>query len=119
MSEDDKTGAGGVLITEGATLRISGLSISISESGEVTFDGGQSQLHYDVCPTWLQIVLRHLGDAKLARDELRAAHDAGEIEGRSKALEREFAASMQAIVSSAIANRCILRSGKEKAEARC
>jgi hypothetical protein len=96
--------SGGILVTEGVTFSFGGLSISINnETGEVSLDGGRATLHYDVCPAWLSIAVDHLKDAKIAREQLLVARDSEDDDGRSRALEREFRASMQAITSSAIA----------------
>jgi hypothetical protein len=94
----------GIVATDGATLRISGISITINKTtGEVKIEGGEPSIHYDVCPVWLSIAIEHLEDAKLAREDMIRTKDAADPELKFKALEREFRASMQAIVSSAIA----------------
>jgi hypothetical protein len=94
----------GILITEGATFRLTGFSITINEAtGEVTADGGKPMIHYDVCPAWLTIAIDHLKDAKLAREAMLLAKDAPDKGLKFQALEREFRASMQAVTSSAIA----------------
>lgn len=95
---------GGILITEGVTISLSGLSITVNKTtGEVAMDGGKPTLHYDVCPAWLFIAVEHLNEAKMAREQLLIARDAKNDDQRNRALEGEFRASMQAVTSSAIA----------------
>ncbi|WP_441227969.1 hypothetical protein AB7813_08125 [Tardiphaga sp. 20_F10_N6_6] len=94
----------GILITEGATFALSGLSITINqETGEITMGEVKASLHYDVCPSWLAIAVDHLKAAKMARQELLEGRDSNDDEKRNRALEQEFATSMQVITSSAIA----------------
>jgi hypothetical protein len=86
----------GVFISRGMTVAIppGGLTLAIGDNGNVT---GNLTLHvrFDVCPTWVQLALRHLDDAN-AKKALRVAAWAGaEEEYKAAALEREFEASMQ------------------------
>jgi hypothetical protein len=100
----EATNKGGILINEGASFRLSGLSISFNKTtGEVTLDGGTAMLHYDVCPVWLSIALEHLKIAKAAHEQLLSARDSKNDEERRRALEHEFRASMQVATSAAIA----------------
>ena len=60
-------------------------------------------IHFDVCPTWLELAIRHLSDAQVAQGaRIETWRDADE-HSKTGALEWEFAASLQAIVTSAIA----------------
>lgn len=59
--------------------------------------------HYDVCPVWLKISLEHLYEARERRDQRVIAWKTDDNGRKSASLEREFEASMQAIVSAAIA----------------
>jgi hypothetical protein len=62
-----------------------------------------SQVHFDVCPTWLELAIRHLSDAQVAQGaRIETWKDADE-HSKTGALEWEFGASMQAIMASAIA----------------
>jgi hypothetical protein len=75
----------GILITEGATLRLSGFSITINKAtGDVTADGGKPTIRYDVCPAWLTIAIDHLKDAKSAREAMLLAKDAPDKELKFK-----------------------------------
>lgn len=79
-----------------------GLAIGIGGDGNFT---GNLTLHvrFDVCPTWVELSLRHLEEAKAKRADREAAW-AGTNEGlKASTLEREFEASMQAVMSAAIA----------------
>jgi hypothetical protein len=94
----------GVFISKGMTIGIpvGGLKIAIDNHGKIT---GPLTPHvrFDVGPTWIQLALRHLDDAK-AKQDLRVAAWAGVDENqKSHSLEREFEASMQAIMAAAIA----------------
>ena len=60
-------------------------------------------IHFDVCPTWLELAIRHLSDAQVAQGaRIETWKDADE-HSKTGALEWEFGASIQAIVTSAIA----------------
>jgi hypothetical protein len=94
----------GVFISRGMAVAVpaGGLTISIGDDGNFT---SSLILHvgFDVCPTWTELALRHLEDAKTKRAAREAAW-AGTIEEQKAAsLEGEFEASMQAIMAAAIA----------------
>jgi hypothetical protein len=94
----------GVFVSKGMTIGIpaGGLKIAIDSQGKMT---GTLTPHvrFDVGPTWIQLALRHLGDAK-AKQDLRVAAWSGVDENqKSDSLEQEFEASMQAIMAAAIA----------------
>ena len=59
--------------------------------------------HFDVCPTWLELAIRHLSDAQVAQVARVAAWKGADENSKAGALEWEFEASMQAIMASAIA----------------
>lgn len=94
----------GIFISRGMTVAVpaGGLTIGIGEGGNVT---GNLTLHvrFDVCPTWTELSLRHLQEAKAKRAEREAAWAGTNEEQKSFTLEREFEASMQAIMAAAIA----------------
>jgi len=59
--------------------------------------------HFDACPTWLELAVRHLSDAQVGRDARIEAWRGADERSKTGALEWEFEASMQAITASAIA----------------
>jgi hypothetical protein len=62
-----------------------------------------SQAYFDACPTWLELAVRHLSDAQVARNaRIDAWRDADE-RSKTGSLEWEFEASIQATMASAIA----------------
>jgi hypothetical protein len=62
-----------------------------------------SQVHFDVCPTWLELAIRHLSDAQVAQGaRIETCKDADE-HSKTGALEWEFGASLQAIMACSIA----------------
>lgn len=79
-----------------------GLTIGIGDDGNFT---GDLTLHvrFNICPTWVELSLRHLEDAKIKRAEREAAWAGTNESLKGSALEREFEASMQAIMAAAIA----------------
>lgn len=98
----------GVFITKGMTV---GLPV-----GTDLFSGSISLVaHYDVCPTWLNISMSHLRDARMRRDDRDAAWQSEDDETKAKTLEAEFQSSMQAIVASAIAVDAFYAVVKDKA----
>jgi hypothetical protein len=92
-----------VFISKGMTIVIpaGSLKIGIDRHGKVS-GTVTPHVRFDVSPTWLQLALRHLDDAK-AKKDLRVTAWAGVDENlKSESLEREFEASMQAIMAAAI-----------------
>jgi hypothetical protein len=61
------------------------------------------QVHFDVCPTWLDLAIRHLSDARVAQVARVAAWNGADENSKAGALEWEFEASMQSIIACAIA----------------
>ncbi|MFO1431563.1 MAG: hypothetical protein U1F76_15700 [Candidatus Competibacteraceae bacterium] len=94
----------GIFISRGMTVAIpaGGLTIGIGDDGNFT---GNLILHvrFDVCPTWVELSLRHLEEAKAKRVDREAAWVGTDENLKASTLEREFEASMQAIMSAAIA----------------
>jgi hypothetical protein len=89
----------GILITDGVSFRLSGLSITINrETGEVQMGDVKAQMHYDVTPVWLEIAINHLKVAADARQRRRANK-----QDKNVSLESEFVASMQAVTGAATA----------------
>ena len=94
----------GIFITRGMTVSIpaGGLTISIGEDGSTT---GNVNFHvrFDVCPTWIELSLRHLEEAKSRKSDREAAWVGTNEDQKAVTLEREFESSMQAIMAAAIA----------------
>ncbi len=94
----------GVFISRGMTVAVptGGFTLGISEDGKVT---SNLILHvrFDVCPTWTELSLRHLAEAKVNRAARETAWTGTDEEQKAATLEREFEASMQAIMAAAIA----------------
>lgn len=93
----------GIFISRGMTVAIpaGGLTIGIGNDGKAT---SSLTLHvrFDVCPTWIELALRHLADANEKRIARAAAWTGTNEELKAVTLEREFEASMQAIMAAAI-----------------
>lgn len=93
----------GIFISRGMTVSIpdGGLTIGIGDDGKST---SSLTLHvgFDVCPTWVELALRHLADANGKSIERTAAWSGSNEEIKASTLEREFEASMQAIMAAAI-----------------
>src|ERR1041385_5454184 len=94
----------GIYITRGMTVGIppGGFSLSIGDDGKIN---SRLTLHvwFDVCPTWVELSLRHLTSATAARANRQAAWAGTDEDAKATALEREFEASMQGIMAAAIA----------------
>jgi hypothetical protein len=95
----------GVFITRGMTVAIpaGGLSLSIGDDGVPKGSNLTLHVHYDVCPTWLDLADRHLADAEKRKLARVAAWQADDQDARAATLEGEFESSMQAIMAAAIA----------------
>ena len=94
----------GVFITRGMTVVIppGGLSLSMGPEGKPR--GALTlHVHYDVCPTWLELAARHQSDAEHRKADRIVAWNGSDDDAKAKALEREFESSMQAIMAAAIA----------------
>ena len=57
--------------------------------------------HFDACPTWLELAIRHLSDAQVGQVSRDIAGSGTDNNAKTGALEWEFETSMQAIVASA------------------
>ncbi len=94
----------GVFISRGMTVSIpkGGFTISLGSDGR---PASNLMLHvrFDVCPTWCELAVRHLADAEARRIERVAAWAGTNEDQKGDSLEREFEASMQAIMAAAIA----------------
>ena len=94
----------GIFISRGMTVAVppGGLTIGIGTNGSST-SNVILHVRFDVCPTWTELALRHLADAKARRTAREIAWAGTNEEDKAASLEREFEASMQAIMAAAIA----------------
>ena len=60
-------------------------------------------LHYDVCPTWLELALRHLICAEDEHKTLLSTWSSGGQDEAARVLEAEFQSGMQAATAACIA----------------
>ena len=79
-----------------------GLAISLDESEREAADS-TAHVRFDVCPTWLELALRHLSDAQVAQVARVTAWKGADENSKAGALEWEFEASIQSIMASSIA----------------
>ena len=79
-----------------------GLDISIDENRKPASSLAH-HVHFDACPIWLQLAIRHLSDAQVAQVSRVAAWKGADEDAKAAALEWEFEASLQAIMASALA----------------
>jgi len=78
------------------------LVVAVGEDSEPA-NSPNSRVHFDFCPTWLELAIRHLSDAQVAQGaRIETWKDADEY-SKTGALEWEFGASIQAIMASGIA----------------
>ena len=100
----DEASMSGVFVKRGMTFAIpaGGFSLSIGDDGKPS--GNLTiHVHYDVCPTWLELASRHLSDAEERKRTRIAAWNADDQDARAASMEAEFKSSMQAIMAAAIA----------------
>jgi hypothetical protein len=107
---------GGIFITRGMTVGIpaGGLTIKLDEKGEISADPITLHVHYDVCPSWLEIAFKHLLEAEERNKEVTAARRTPDHNRLARALEAEFESGMQAIMSGAIAIDAFYASVKDR-----
>jgi hypothetical protein len=79
-----------------------GLPVGLSENGRSASDS-HTLGRFDVCPTWLELAIRHLSDAQVAQAARIVAWKGADENSKAGALEWEFEASMQSIMASSIA----------------
>lgn len=94
----------GVLITRGITPAIpaGGLTVSLDAEGRQTLSC-ILHVNFDVVPTWISLALLHLKNAAEARSNRNQAQIENINIDLGIALDREFEASMQAVMAAAIA----------------
>jgi hypothetical protein len=95
----------GIFISRGMTVAVpsGGLTLGIGEDGNVTTSSLTLHVRFDVCPTWTELSLQHLAEAKVNRAARQAAWTGKDETQKAATLEREFEASMQSIMAAAIA----------------
>ncbi|MBV9510347.1 MAG: hypothetical protein JO303_08720 [Caulobacteraceae bacterium] len=76
---------------------------SIDDNGNLQTHTITPHVHFDVCPTWLEIAARHGKDANEKKLARVAAWNSTDETAKAETLEREFESSMQAIMAAAIA----------------
>jgi hypothetical protein len=77
--------------------------LSIDDNGNIQTHTITPRVHFDVCPTWLEIAARHAKDSNEKKLARVAAWNSTDETAKAEALEREFESSMQAIMAAAIA----------------
>ena len=85
-----------------AGISTGSLAILPGEAAKPT-TGLTPYVHFDVCPIWLELAIRHLSDAQVAQVARIEAWKHADEDAKAGALQWEFEASMQAIVAAAIA----------------
>jgi hypothetical protein len=100
----------GVFITRGMTITIPSGGLRISFGAEAAEPTVTLHVHFDVCPTWCELAMRYLilEAAKAAAEARKIAWQMAEDtpaanDAKALALEKEFEASMQAVMAAAIA----------------
>ena len=94
----------------------SGIPYTVGPDGNIVLGAMTLDVHFDVSPTWLELALEHLAVAKRREGERNAAWTGSDEDLKASTLEREFEASMQAIVAAAIAIDAFYSSVRKKAE---
>jgi hypothetical protein len=111
----------GVFISRGMTIAVPAGGLKISIGPDAPPPSLTLHVHFDVCPTWCELAMGHLEAAKARRAERVVAWQGDEEEPAVKeakglTLEREFEASMQAIMAAAIALDALCESLRERIE---
>lgn len=97
--------SGGIYISRGMRLQIptGGITISVGDDGTPDMRVNAVNLCIDSHVHWLEIALRHLGDAERAHVELLDSWRAGDGKRKGRALEDQFTSSLQSVVAAAVA----------------
>lgn len=92
----------GIFIVDGMTVQIRNLSISLDEEGNFSATGPEIGVSYDACIAWAKIALAHRDSARERMSKRRDVWNSDVQEAdKSRVLEEEFAATMQAVVAAA------------------
>jgi hypothetical protein len=81
---------------------LSDLAVTMGSDEEMANDAAPIA-PFDVCPTWLELAIRHLSDAQVAQGARIGTWDVADEHGKAGVLKWEFEASIQAIAASGIA----------------
>jgi hypothetical protein len=76
---------GGVFITRGMTVGIPAWGISINDKNELDSDPIKLHVHFDVCPSWLELAFKHLLKAEERSTEVIGAWKTRDDERLSRA----------------------------------
>ena len=87
---------------ETVAIRAGALVVAMGQDAE-SANSATSHAHFDACPVWLELAVRHLSDAQVARDARIEAWRGADESSKTGALEWEFEASLQATMAAAIA----------------
>lgn len=94
----------GVFISRGMKVVIPPGGFTFGFGGAPESESGVTlHVHFDVCPTWAELAIRHLAEANERRKARQKAWAGTDVGAKATTLEREFESSMQAIMASAIA----------------
>jgi hypothetical protein len=98
----------GVFISRGMTVAVPAGGLKISIGPDAPAASITLHVHFDVCPTWCELATGHLAAAKAHKSARVVAWQqsedvTGAVDEKAQTLEREFEASMQAIMAAAIA----------------
>ena len=98
----------GLFITRGMTASLSAGGLRISLGADAPEPTVTLHVHFDVCPTWCELAMRHVEAAKAAAEARKIAWQTADAtpaanDAKAMTLEKEFEASMQAAMAAAIA----------------
>ena len=79
-----------------------GFTLSMGDDGKLS-SSLALHVHYDVCPTWLELASRHLSEAQERKLARIVAWNSDDEDAKAATMEAEFESSMQAIMAAAIA----------------
>jgi hypothetical protein len=104
----------GILVTRGVTPSFppGAISIKINEDGSHSMSA-RLHLHYDVCPTWLELAVGHLISAEEHHNILLANLSVDSRKVAGEALDLEFRAAMQAGIAASISLDALYANVKE------
>lgn len=112
--ETDNIPPSGIFVTRGVTPSFppGALSMTLRDDGTHTMEA-RLHLHYDVCPMWLELSLRHLVTAEEQHNAVLTAWKANNREAAAAALDSEFQAGMPAAISGCISLDALYANVKE------
>ena len=98
-----------------AAMPAGGLASSLGETAKPATDLS-AQVHFNMCPTWLELAIRHLSDAQVAQLARVEAWKGADENARAWALQWEFEASIQAIAAAGMAIDALYAAVRPKVE---